>query len=508
MRIRSPFLVTALTVAAVTAGAAPAMAIKGGTESVQPYSFMGSLQRPGDRGVSPKAAHACGVTLVAPQWVVTASHCAQNPNDAKVGTPRGWRVRIGSQSLTSGGQVIPVDRFYRLSNYRDPGKIYGRDLAVLHLKTPAQGHPAQLSTQSPAVGTPTRIMGWGMVCDDRNNPDCYPDKLREADTQTEPTSTCSPWSDQDLCIGTRNGSISATDMDSGGPALVGNGAGWTLIGAVSGGSSDAPTDYTNIARFAGWIRGIITGTAVPPEVPVPSLAGRVSLGNCVGSVVRTAASRPQDPALLLTNGHCIGANRPAPGSAIVDQPVKLPVEIGDREGYAQTTANAVRLVYATMTGTDVALFRLDKTYAQLTADGAKTFQLSTTPTRAGDRVDAITGTYRETCTIDAVIPHLREQAYLTDNVLRYARSADCNLGPGDSGSPLVAPDGNTVVGIHNTSQQPCIENNPCETNQDGDVISDPGRSYGQQVDGIPACLAPGSVLDLSRPGCTLTRPTG
>ena len=39
-----------------------------------------------------------------------------------------------------------------------------------------------------------------------------------------------------------------------------------------------------------------------------------------------------------------------------------------------------------MTGTDVALYRLDRTYAELAAADAKVFDLTRTPAAAGDRV--------------------------------------------------------------------------------------------------------------------------
>ncbi len=224
-------------------------------------------------------------------------------------------------------------------------------------------------------------------------------------------------------------------------------------------------------------------------------------------MVSTRTSRPNDPALMLTNGHCVQGQRPTPGSALVNQTADLKVPIADRQGYPKTTARANQLVYATMTGTDIALYRLDKTYAQLKAEGAKVFQLTSTPVRAGQRLTVAYPSHRLNCTAQAVVPHLREGGYQQDDSIRYATSEDCDTKHGMSGSALLAPDGTTVVGIHNTHNddgEQCTDDNPCEVGPDGAVTSVQGRGYGQQVHMITACLTKGSKLDLSRKGCTLT----
>ncbi|HEY4456641.1 MAG TPA: trypsin-like serine protease [Pseudonocardiaceae bacterium] len=496
-----------LAVAGSVAAALPASAIAGGTEATQPYSFMVSVEEP----ESPRAdKHACGGELLAAQWVLTASHCAQTPNQAPVGTPRGWQVRVGSLSAGSGGQVADVDTFYRLAVNRSPGGMWGADLALLHLKTPVSGTPIALAKAVPAIGAPVRIMGWGMTCE-QNQPSCFPDRLRQADTVVQPDAKCSsgPVPGKEFCAGAADGSISATNMDSGGPLVVQQDGKWVLAGTVDSGNDGEPTIYENVPIHADWINGIVSGTHVPPRQQMPSLAGEVAVNGCMGSVVRTPDARPNDGALLLTNGHCVQGDRPAVASALVDQPANFPIGIADHDGYDQTTANATRLVYATMTGTDVALYRLDKTYAQLAAAHATVFTLSTKPMSANQKLAILTGAYRESCTLAATVPHLREGGYQLDNAMRIVESDDCILGPGMSGSAMVAADGRTIVGVHNTSNQgngtACSDGNPCEVGADGKVTSVPNAAYGQQIDMIPGCFDKGSVLDLNRYGCTLTK---
>jgi secreted trypsin-like serine protease len=237
-----------LTITAAVLTSAPASAISGGVESPAAYSFLGSLQRP----ESPRPdGHVCGATLIAPQWMVTAGHCVRTDSGAPTGNPDGWQVRIGSTSVTSGGELIEVEKFIK-----NPGGIIGSDIALLKLKTPATSAPIAIAAATPADGTTTRILGWGMTCD-QLQPECFPDHLREADTVVQPDTACADSgivAETEMCVGSLDGSISATNMDSGGPAVVKAGDGWALAGAVSGSNnSHMPTTYTDVTTFRAWI---------------------------------------------------------------------------------------------------------------------------------------------------------------------------------------------------------------------------------------------------------------
>ncbi|RJQ77373.1 serine protease [Pseudonocardiaceae bacterium YIM PH 21723] len=520
MHTRTKLLLGAALVAALGGAALPASVIPvaqgiiGGSESKSPYPFLGSLQRPEGPGAN---SHACGMTLIAPQWAVTGAHCLRNVGDRLVGTPRGWTVRFGSLDNGSGGQVAEIDKYYRTSNYYRES-----DMGLVHLKSPVTGETAKLPAARYPEGTPARIVGWGKTCTD--NETCYPSKLHEADTQIQPTATCDPFHPEaEICVGAKDGSVRAENTDSGGPALVRDGDRWVVAGTTFIGESYAPTVYEDTHHWSGWLNGIMDGSKVPADDPVPNTTGAIDLRGCTGSVVRTAESKPQDPALVLTNGHCAAiyrpdpqdpdntlVERPEPGSAWVDRETKGETYLLDPAGYVRTKAKKARLLYATMTGTDVALYRLDKTYAQLESEGATIFQLGTGAAKPGDKVGIVSAlTTRYACTIETIVPKLREGGYEQSGAYRY--DPKCGPSHGESGSAILAADGTTVIGVHNTGNdegEKCTENNPCEVDANGTVSVHKGIRYGQQTGMLPACIGPASTVDLNRPGCTLTRPKG
>jgi hypothetical protein len=245
----------------------------------------------------------------------------------------------------------------------------------------------------------------------------------------------------------------------------------------------------------------LTALTSPPPV---DLAGTVNFGGCSGAVVRLPGATDSDPALLLTNGHCDPGPGPIPDEVVTDQPANLPAVVLDAAGNPVRTLRTVKALYVTMSGTDIALYQLKNTYAEL--GNVRAWPLATGRPRQGIDIRVVSGGLKQvfSCRIDGFAYRVLEKAYVTKDVVRY--TPECQTGPGSSGSPVVDPSTGELIAINNTSNRDggqCTENNPCEMDRYGNISVHRGIAYATQTYWITTCLTPGNRLDLTKPGCLL-----
>ncbi|MEV8595851.1 serine protease [Streptomyces sp. NPDC052012] len=257
------------------------------------------------------------------------------------------------------------------------------------------------------------------------------------------------------------------------------------------------------------VLGTLSGLTAPKAGAV-NFAGTVALSNCSGSVVRMPGSADDDPALVLTNGHCLESGFPAPGQVLVDRASSRTFSLLSASGSRVATLRADRLVYATMTDTDAAIYRLRTTYAQIkSAYGIDALALDANRPAAGTSISVVSGYWRRiyNCSIDGFAYRMKEGDWTWKDSVRY--TPECNTIGGTSGSPVVDTATGKVVAVNNTGNEDgerCTVNNPCEIDENGTVTVRQGINYAQQTYLFPACFGVDSKLDLSASGCLIPKP--
>jgi secreted trypsin-like serine protease len=247
-------------------------AIIGGRLATEPYPFMASLR------LTSLPEHHCGGALIAPEWIVTAAHCRGLLKRGKT------RVRVGSPDREEGGALVSVKRVVVHPSWGRSNRGSESDIALVRLDRPVNTTPIPIATHPGKVGEPTRIIGWGMVCDDWENPVCADGsrQLRELDTVRVPDRRCAYIErGSELCTADHDGrAANACNGDSGGPQIRKVAGRWELIGATSrdgddvedrsddsAGCATGPDGdpglgiWTDVTHHRSWINDVIAAAA-------------------------------------------------------------------------------------------------------------------------------------------------------------------------------------------------------------------------------------------------------
>jgi V8-like Glu-specific endopeptidase len=280
--------------------------------------------------------------------------------------------------------------------------------------------------------------------------------------------------------------------------------------ATGPGKSVDPDTVTSVVHDAVTSTTANLSRAVAPSAKAVNFAGTVSLSNCSGSVIRFPGSEDNDPALVMSNGHCLETGFPSAGEVIVDQPSSRSFGLLNSAGTRVGTLRANKIAYATMTDTDVSIYQLTRTYAQIKSSyGISPLTLNDTHPTAGTAITVVSGYWKRTyaCNIDGFVHRLKEGEWTWKDSVRYTSA--CQTIGGTSGSPVIDNATGKVVAVNNTGNEDgerCTDNNPCEVDTNGNVTVRQGINYGQETYQIPACFGLDNKLDLSRSGCTLPKP--
>ena len=245
--------------------------------------------------------------------------------------------------------------------------------------------------------------------------------------------------------------------------------------------------------------------------------GIVAMSNCSASFVRFKGASDDSLAMVLTNGHCVGGSpffggMLQPGQVYYNKPKSFSVTLLDRNANRITTLRSDKIIYATMTDTDMALLELTQTYRQIRqATGVEALEIVDQKPEVGTQIEIPSGYWKKTyaCSIEAFIPTLRESNWTMKESIRYS-PVGCEVIGGTSGSPILSVASGDIVGINNTgneSGERCTMNNPCEVDENGNINVIRGRGYGQQLYKVYTCLNGNRAFDLAESTCALPRGT-
>lgn len=169
-----------------------------------------------------------------------------------------------------------------------------------------------------------------------------------------------------------------------------------------------------------------------------------------------------------------------------------------------------RILYATMTNTDMTLFELTVTFDELASkNNIQPFELSFSRPFIGMEIDIVSGYWNRgyTCGVEAFIFKMKEADWSFTDSIRY--SDGCDTIGGTSGSPIVLRGTRNVIGVNNTANEDgkkCTMNNPCEIDERGEITARKDREYGEQTYNVYSCLRADFNIDLTLANCSLPKP--
>ncbi len=250
--------------------------------------------------------------------------------------------------------------------------------------------------------------------------------------------------------------------------------------------------------------------SVAPKFSGYDFTGIVELSNCSGSLIRYTTSESTDHALVLTNGHCNAGGFLRPGQVIYGESTRRSFDLLNADGEAVMTLRARRILYGTMTKTDMLIYELDQTYADIFSRTGQTgLTLSPDHPVLQTQIEIISGYWKRgySCHIEYFPYEMHESDWRWVDSIRYSRPG-CEVIGGTSGSPVIDQQSRMVIGVNNTINENgrrCTRNNPCEVDETGQVFFERGIGYAQETYWVYSCLNIRREIDLNIPGCLLPR---
>jgi hypothetical protein len=293
----------------------------------------------------------CSGTVLAPNLVLTAGHCAEDMQTGVVNEASGYRVLTGNvdwaapeteKQLSDVVRVIPCP-------CHDRQTAVG-DVALLQLSTPTTA-PAITLASSPPGGTGALLAGWGKTYSQQDTP---VQRLQWAQTVLQRPEVCEreapPFSPaSEVCaIEEPDRQTGACSGDSGGPLLVAEPSaigGMVQIGVAShvynGCATTNPSVFTRVDAISAWARGWVQALASAPPASASLPAGLVVAPTLPGIAIGRSVSLGSRALSLVLS--CDGEGGVCSGEAEATVTVRVEL-IARRGGSRQIVSRRTRKV--------------------------------------------------------------------------------------------------------------------------------------------------------------------
>jgi len=242
-------------------------------------------------------------------------------------------------------------------------------------------------------------------------------------------------------------------------------------------------------------------------------SGIIKLSNCSASLVKLADTN-YTKALMLTNGHCMRRFQ-KPGEVIVNKSANMRATLLNEKGSTAGRLVAQKIVYATMSRTDMAILELNKTYEEIKNEyGIEPLIISNEAPEVGMDIEIISGYWKRgfSCAVENIVHNLKEADWDFYDSIGYTKP--CKVYGGTSGSPVLSVETGEVIGVNNTGSErgrKCTMNNPCEVDENGNIKVIKDKGYAQNTFWLYKCLDESSpdkiALDFERSECKLLAPS-